>query len=158
MVRVIIPGAMRQHDVGVPAADAAHDVLPGVQGRQQAAVVVTEDFGFVDAQPPRGFLCFAASDRGELRCWKEVMPGRAIGHREEFHGVASCGKLTGRAAELDLTIVGVRPDTDDPHRMNPAADHSRCPVHNGCGPVTRRSLPDRTFLFSATCFQTWGTC
>ena len=46
-----------------------------------------------------------------------VVTGSAIGHREEFDGVARGGKLVGGAAELDFAIVGVRPDADDPHRM-----------------------------------------
>lgn len=46
-----------------------------------------------------------------------VMTGGAVGNREEFDGVARGGKLIGCAAELDFAIVGVRPDTDDLHRM-----------------------------------------
>ena len=30
--------------------------------------------------------------------------------------MSRAGKLVGRAAELDLAIVRVRPDADDPHR------------------------------------------
>ena len=117
MIRMIIPGAMRQDDIGVPAPDTANDIFPGVQRRQQLAVVVPEDFGFRDPQTSSSFPGFGFPDSGEFGARMEVMTRRAVGHGEEFHGVSRGGKLIGRAAELDLAIVRVRPDADYPHRI-----------------------------------------
>ena len=57
------------------------------------------------------------ADGDQFRGRMQVMTRRAVGHRKEFHGVARGGKLVGRAAELDLAIVRVRPDANDPHRI-----------------------------------------
>jgi hypothetical protein len=62
-----------------------------------------------------------------------MMPSRAVGHREEFHRVAGGSKLKRRPAELNLAIVRVRPDADDPHRtescdrLTPLSSSQRLP-------------------------------
>jgi hypothetical protein len=62
-------------------------------------------------------LGFVLSDRDQFRGLVPVVTRRSVGDREELHGVARGGKLIGRAAELDLAIVRVCPDADDPHRI-----------------------------------------
>ena len=46
-----------------------------------------------------------------------MMTGSAVSNREEFYRVARGGKLVCRATELDLAIVRVRADANDPHRI-----------------------------------------
>src|ERR1700683_2623648 len=149
MIRVISPGPMRENTVRVPLPDAAHDLFASFQGPQQLAVVITEDLGFGDTQAPCGFPGFEFANGRQLRGWTHVMARCAVGHREEFYVVARGGQLGGRAAELDLAIVRVRPDADDPHRTEscrlswPLSSSQRLP----------RGLCDVRYSTERFCFQ-----
>ena len=78
MIWVIVIGARRNDDICIPLADFANNLLAGLKGRQELAVVIIEHFVF-DADAPPRFLRFRAPALGECFSTHGLVPCIAVG-------------------------------------------------------------------------------
>ena len=93
MIRVIVVGPRREHDIRIPLPDAPDDLFPHGQRGQQFAVMVVEHF-VRDAQPPSGLLRFGAATFGQRAASHRLMAGIAIGHGNELDRGAQRAELS----------------------------------------------------------------
>src|SRR5882672_8664209 len=68
------------------------------------------------------------------------MAGIPIRYTNELHGVPEIYKLGGGASKLNLAVIGVRSDAEDPqltcwHPSHVGRIRLSCPVQNGCRAV-----------------------
>ncbi len=112
---MIVVRPRREHQVGLPLADLADDLLAHLQRRKQLAVVIVEDDVF-DADALAGLDGFGAPPCRERAAAFGLMAGVAVGDRDEADLVAQRGPFRGRAAGADVAVVRVRAERDDVQR------------------------------------------
>lgn len=115
MIGMIIPRTMCQHRVGPPPADLLDDFVPGIQRWSQLAVSIREHFSLGDSEPVSRFLGLVFAECGGRRGGMQVMTRIAVRYGEKLDGMAKRRELRGCAPEPDLAIIGMRPNTNDPH-------------------------------------------
>ena len=80
----------------------------------ELAIVVVESLVLRDAQPPACLLRLRAPAHGQGSATLTLVAGVPVGDRDELHEVAAGGPEGGRAAHSDVTVVGMRPEGNDP--------------------------------------------
>ena len=107
---------MAHDDVRLPLADQARDRLAVLERRHQLAVVDVHDVG-LDPEDPRALGHFGLPPLGQRTAGALEVTDVAVGHRHELHLVALRGPQRRHAARLELGVVGMRPECDDPERF-----------------------------------------
>ena len=74
-------------------------------------MVVEDDV--LDADAAAGFLRLGAAPRRERAATLGLVPGVAVGDRDEPHAMAERGVLRRRAARALIAVVGMRAERDD---------------------------------------------
>ncbi len=113
MIGMVVVGPVRDHDVGLPLADLAGDRSPILEGGQQLAVVDVEHFRG-DAEDLRALLDLGRAAAGEHRSRDLVVPNVAVRDAHELHRVTELGPTRCRPAGVELAIVGMSAEDDDP--------------------------------------------
>src|SRR5690606_11235956 len=113
VVGVIVLGAMGKHDVRFPLANEAHDLAPRLEVRHELAVVDVEDLG-LDPEDARGLLHLARASLGERAAGLVPVPDVAVRERDELHVMARFRPERRDTADLDLAVIGMRAERDDP--------------------------------------------
>ena len=101
-----------EHEVGVPLADQPGERAAVFQRRLQLAVVIVEDDA-LDAEHLVGLLDFGLAADGERAARLAPVADVAVGHGDEEHVMPELGPARGRAAGLNLAVVGMRAERDD---------------------------------------------
>ena len=115
MVGVVVVGPVGDHDVGLPLADLAGDRPAVLQRRQQLAVVDVQHLG-LDAQDLGASLDLGGAAAGEVRAGHLVVADVAVGHADELDLVARAWPSARGPAGLELAVVGMGAEDDDPER------------------------------------------
>ena len=92
MVGMVVVRPRCQHQVGIPLANLADDLLADVERRHQLAVVVVED-DVLDADAAAGFLRFGTAPRRERATTLGLVTRVAVGDGDESHAMAEGGVL-----------------------------------------------------------------
>src|SRR5260370_15349889 len=69
----------------------------------------------LDANTPRGFLCFGTAAHGKLTSALGLMSCVAVGQRDELYLVAQRGEFCSQASCLEVAVVGMRAKSDHTH-------------------------------------------
>ncbi len=113
VIRVVIVRPVGEDDVGPPRADEPHDLPPDLERRLQLAVVVVEDLG-LDPVDAGGGLHFGLPALRQRPSRHPVVADVAVCDRDELHLVAEGRPLRRDAASVELAVVGVGPEGDNP--------------------------------------------
>ena len=106
---------MAEHDVRLPVADEPRHLLAVLQRRHELAVMDVEDL-VLDPEDPRALRHLRLAALRERPAGHGEVADVAVGHRHELHLGAFRGPQRRHAAGLQLRIVGVRAEGDDPER------------------------------------------
>ncbi len=115
VVGVVVVGARRHNQVGLERADQGDDRAPVLERRQQLAVVVVEQL-VADADHGRRRQRLGAAALDQLRAGHLLVPGVAVGERDEQDLVALLGVERRHAASRELAVVGV--GAEDQHAQS----------------------------------------
>ncbi len=112
MIRMIVPGAMRHHDVGIPFADQAHD--------QSAILERWNEFTVVDIQNLAGgsqhlgrFLYFGRAALSQRATGHLPVPDISVGDGDQFHLVPQFCPLGRSPSRFEFGIIRMSAETDD---------------------------------------------
>jgi hypothetical protein len=103
------------HDVRLPVANQAGHGAAVLERGHQLAVVDVEHLG-LDAEDLGALLHFGVAPPGQRPAGALEVADVAVGHGDELHLVPGRGPQGGHAAGLELGVVGVRAEGDDPER------------------------------------------
>jgi len=113
---MVVVRARGDHEVGLPLADPADHLPAHGERRLQLAVVVVEHLVLGDPQPPPGLLRLGPPPLRERAAALGLVPGVAVRQRDELDRVALRGPQRGRAARVEVAVVGMGAEHDDAQR------------------------------------------
>ncbi len=116
MIGMIVVRAVAHDDVGLPFADQPRHRLAVLERRHQFAVVNVHHVG-LDAENPRALRHFRLAPPRQRSAGGSEMADVAVGHRDELHLVPGGGPLRRDAARLQLGVVGMCAEGDDPQGL-----------------------------------------
>ena len=151
VIRVVVVRPVAHDDVGLPVANEPGHRAAVLERRHQLAVVDVEHLG-LDAEDPRALRDFRLAPLRQRPAGALEVADVAVGHRDELHLVPGGGPQRRHAARLQLGVVRVRAEGDDPQRTRRGVarrlDGGRGRQGRGDGRARRqrRTLASRSLL------------